>query len=111
MSRERLCRQCRKWHPVDNWPAECMPKASSTRSSLPTPMLNLDTMDPVQSQLDGKMYDSKAKLRETYKAAGVTEVGNDSSVLDPKPRPKPKVDRKAIRNSVRKAAAQVGIST
>ncbi|UPK02389.1 hypothetical protein [Bradyrhizobium sp. 170] len=34
-------------------------------------------MDPVQSQLDGRMYDSKSALRATYRATGVTEVGND----------------------------------
>lgn len=74
------------------------------------PMLALDTMDPVQSQLDGRFYDSKAALRKTYKEAGVVEVGNDSSVLNPKPREKPKPDRKAIRESVGKALNRVGIS-
>jgi hypothetical protein len=36
-----------------------------------------DVMDPVQSQRDGRMYDSKSALRRTYREAGVTEVGND----------------------------------
>lgn len=79
------------------------------RSSLPAPMLNLDTMAPVQSMLDGKMYDSKAALRATYKQAGVTEVGNDSSVMDPKPFKKPKPDKKAIKATVAKAFSQVGL--
>lgn len=72
-------------------------------------MINQDTMEPVQSQLDGKMYDSKAALRATYKAHGVVEVGDDSSVTNPKPRPKPKPDRKKIKAAVGKAFSQVGL--
>lgn len=105
-----MCKQCRKWHPIDEWPLECMPKVTEARSTLPTPMLSLDTMDPVQSQLDGKMYDSKAKLRATYKQAGMVEVGNDSSVTDPKPFKKPRPKRSEIKESVGKAFARAGIS-
>lgn len=55
------------------------------KSDLPPPSqrkrrafyINTDTIDPVQSQLDGKMYDSKSALRATYKAAGYLEVGNE----------------------------------
>lgn len=43
---------------------------------LPLPYVSLDTMDPMRSMLDGKLYDSKASLRATYKAAGVREIGN-----------------------------------
>jgi len=107
--RERFCKVCRDWHEPDKWPYECMPVQVQKRSDLPSPMITLDTMDAVQSQLDGKMYDSKAALRATYKAAGVTEVGNDSSVLEPKPFKKPKSDRKAIRESIGKAINRVGI--
>lgn len=78
------------------------------RSDLPAPMLNLDTMEPVQSQLDGKMYDSKAALRATYKQAGVVEVGNDPSVTDPKPFKKPKPDRAQIKAAVGRAFSQAG---
>ena len=73
------------------------------------PMLALDTMEPVQSMLDGKMYDSKAALRATYKAAGVTEVGNDPSIMDPKPFEKPKPDRKKIKEAVGRAFSQAGL--
>jgi hypothetical protein len=81
----------------------------SARSDLPGPMIIHDTMEPVQSQLDGKFYDSKAALRSTYKAAGVVEVGNDSSVLDPKPFKKPKPKREEIKASVHKAFSKVGL--
>jgi len=86
-----------------------MPEKEYKRSDLSSPMISLDTMDAVQSQLDGKFYDSKSALRATYKAAGVTEIGNDSSVTDPKPFKRPKPDRKAIRESIGKAVNRVGI--
>lgn len=72
-------------------------------------MLLSDTMDPVQSQLDGKLYDSKSRLRRTYRDAGVVEVGNDSSVTAPKPFKKPPPDRQAIKAAVGKALSQAGL--
>lgn len=75
--------------------------APSARSDLPFPMVMSDEMDPVQSQLDGKFYTSKALLRATYRQAGCVEVGNDPQRF--KPREKPKPDRKRIRATVDKA--------
>ncbi|WP_119392723.1 hypothetical protein [Taklimakanibacter lacteus] len=63
-------------------------------------------MAPVQSMLDGKVYDSKAALRATYRAAGVTEVGNDPA-LQRRAR-KPESFRKDVRNSVERAFARAG---
>lgn len=74
------------------------------RSHLPFPMVITDDMDPVQSQLDGRFYTSKSRLRETYRAAGVTEVGNDPARNKPFVKPKP--DRKAIRDTTEKAIAR-----
>ena len=74
------------------------------RSSLPAPMLSLDAMAPVQSMLDGKLYDSKSQLRSTYKQAGMIEVGNDPARH--RPREKPKVDRKAIKDTLDRATAR-----
>lgn len=74
------------------------------RSALPMPMISGDHMDPVQSQLDGKYYDSKSALRRTYKQAGVVEVGNDPARL--RPAPKPKSDEAAVRQSIDKAFAR-----
>src|SRR5687768_18495563 len=54
-------------------------RAIGPRSSLPFPMVLSDTMDPVQSQLDGRYYDSKSRLRATYKDAGVIEIGTDAA--------------------------------
>lgn len=67
-------------------------------------MVMSDTMDPVQSMLDGKMYTSKSALRATYRAAGCEEVGNDPARL--KPRQKAKPDRRKIRDTLEKAEAR-----
>jgi hypothetical protein len=92
-------------------PADQYVRPRGQRSHLAGPQVIGDTMEPVQSMLDGKLYDSKSRLRETYRAAGVTEVGNDSSIVDPKPFKKPPVDRSAIRASVSKAFSKAGLGT
>ncbi|MER8741566.1 hypothetical protein NKH54_00645 [Mesorhizobium sp. M1004] len=74
------------------------------RSHLSAPMINSDTMSAVQSMHDGKVYTSKSALRATYRAAGLEEVGNDPARL--RPRKRPKIDRKAIKDSVQKAQAR-----
>lgn len=103
---ERYCKVCDGWHDLaEPWPAACYKPRTDKRSSLPAPMLNLDTMDPVQSQVDGKLYDSKATLRATYKAAGVVEVGNDQARNKPFKR-KP-IDTKANVEAIQKARAKV----
>ena len=79
-------------------------KHEQKRSHLACPMIATDTMEPVQSMLDGKMYDSKSKLRSTYRAAGMVEVGNDPARLRTRKRPKP--DRAAIKTTVEKAKAR-----
>ena len=109
MARERFCDVCRGWHPLDEpWPAGCVREVINTRSDLTAPMLSLDTMDPVQSQTDGKMYDSKSNLRRTYKEGGVIEVGDDPSILDPKPFKRKRVTREDVRPSVEKALSRAG---
>lgn len=86
MARERYCKTCRGWHPPSDWPAECWQPKRVARGDFPLPLLNRDGMDPIQSMLDGQMYDSKSALRRTYKAAGVIEVGNDGPMASPPPR-------------------------
>jgi hypothetical protein len=75
------------------------------RSHLPAPGVISDTMDPVRSMQDGRIYDSKSAIRRHYKAAGVVEIGNDPARLKPFVKPKP--DKKQIRDAVRKAEAKV----
>lgn len=105
MARQRFCKACRKWHSVENWPVDCAaPARPDTRSGLPAPMILTDCMDPVRSQLDGKMYTSKSALRRTYREAGVVEVGNDPARLRQPQKSKP--DRQAIKDSLEKAQAR-----
>ncbi len=72
-------------------------------------MLITDTMKPVQSMLDGKMYDSKSKLRATYKAAGMVELGNDSSVTNPTPFKRKKPKKQDVKDSLDKAFSRAGL--
>jgi hypothetical protein len=74
------------------------------RSGLPAPMLISDTMDPVQHPCTGEYFASKRAFRQTTRANGCVEVGNDPIRM--KPFKRPKSDRKAIRQSIDKAVAQ-----
>jgi hypothetical protein len=88
--------------------------ACHARSVLGCPMVINDEMPPTQSMADGKYYTSKAAIRATYRPSGnregesFAEVGNDPAMF--RPRPKPKPDRKAIKDAVGKAFARVGLS-
>jgi hypothetical protein len=72
-------------------------------------MLITDQMPPVTSMLDGNIYDSKRALRATYRAAGVTEVGNDVPQLQPRNPKKP--DRKGVKASVARAFSRAGLGS
>lgn len=80
-------------------------RVGPARSDLPSPMLCLDSMDPLLCMADGRTYDSKSAMSAAHKAAGMTEIGNDPSRLRPKERPTP--DRSAIRQSLEKSFARV----
>jgi hypothetical protein len=75
------------------------------RSDLPCPRIASDIMPPVQSQVDGRMYDSKSAIRRSYKVHGVEEIGNDPARLRPFVRPKN--DRRKIKETVERAKARV----
>jgi hypothetical protein len=90
-------------------PADQYVRPRGPRSHLPAPQVIGDVMDPVQSMLDGKLYDSKSRLRRTYREAGMVEVGNDSSVTDPKPFKRPGPDRQAIKAAVGRAFSKAGL--
>lgn len=113
--RQKFCRVCRGWHDPENWPDNCRIADWTASSDYPAPMLINDTMEPTQSMVDGKFYTSKAKMRATYKPSGnregkrYTEVGDDPSIMSPKPRPKTKPDRAAIKASVGRAFSQAGL--
>lgn len=48
-----------------------------------------DTMDPIRSMADGRMYDSKSRYRGDLRARGMVEVGNER--VGPRPEPLPPV--------------------
>jgi hypothetical protein len=79
-------------------------RRAPARSDLPCPRLASDIMEPVQSQVDGRMYDSKSAIRAHYRQAGVIEVGNDPARL--RPFVKPRVGRKEVKDAVAKAKAR-----
>jgi hypothetical protein len=81
------------------------PRPQPKLSDLPCPRIASDIMDPVQSQVDGKMYDSKSGIRRSYKETGHEEIGNDPARLRPFVRPKN--DRRKIKETVEKAKARV----
>lgn len=107
MPRQRLCKVCGQWHALDEpWPEACSQHVSRPTHGLSVPMVNFDTMNPVQSMTNGLYYDSKAALRAEYRRSGVVEVGNDV----PEERPqidwaKQKKDRKA---TIGKALSRAG---
>lgn len=81
------------------------------RSDLPFPMIASDYLaEPVQSMVDGTWHTSKAGLRKTYSPSGneegvrYIEIGNDPARL--KQRERKKVDRKAVKTTLEKAAAR-----
>lgn len=82
-----------------------MRRAPAKRGAFPTPAVQSDALE-AKSMLDGRIYTSKAALRRSYRERGAVEVGDDP--LPPRPRPKP--DREAIRQSIRKAKALAGLS-
>lgn len=103
MATFRLCKNCKDFHDIMDWPIGCM-DIEPSRSKLPMPNLATDVMDAVQSQATGKMHDSKSSLRKEYKSLGMIEVGNDPARNRPKPKPKP--DSKGIKKTIEKATAR-----
>ena len=85
-------------------PAEEYCRPTPNRSSLAAPHLVRDSMLPVKSMLDGKLYDSKSRLRRTYREAGVVEVGNDVA-----PTPSAPKRREDTRAAVGRAFSKAGL--
>ena len=66
---------CKELHDL----AESWPHAGheTKRSSLPMPMLNLDTMPPTMHTMTGQMMDTRSEFRKVTKALNGIEVGNE----------------------------------
>jgi hypothetical protein len=104
----RLCRACEGWHSLEEaWPSACSShfQAATARSDLPHPMVISDSLDGLQSMVDGQRYDSKSALRASYKRAGVMEVGNDIDAtlkLAAQKPDRPKVTKREIHSALQK---------
>lgn len=85
-------------------PEKQFERPAPKRSDLPCPRIASDIMEPVQSQVDGRLYDSKSAIRKHYRETGHIEVGNDPARL--RPFQKPKVTRAEVKQSVEKARAR-----
>lgn len=79
-------------------------RARRRQGELCCPMVIRDGMDAVQSQVDGRLYDSKAAIRAHYRQAGVIEVGNDGPMKSP---PKPVANHERNREAAHRAFAAV----
>ena len=62
-----------------------------------------DHMPETRHMADGKYYDSKSKFRQVTKAHGCIEVGNDSSIVNPKPRAPIQLDRRQRREDIQRS--------
>lgn len=67
---QRLCKVCRGWHETTAWPAGCAQRAVSKRGDFPVPMFTSDSMDPLMSHADGRMYDSRSEMLKHYADTG-----------------------------------------
>lgn len=106
---ERFCKVCRQWHNLGQlWPIACTRIEPDKRGPYRIYVIS-DTLDGMQGQHDGRIYTSKSKLRASYRAHGLIEVGNDPARLrTPKP---PKIDRQAIRASLERAKSRVALTS
>lgn len=105
---ERFCKSCRKWHDLEKpWPIACIKIEPDKRGPYRIHVIS-DTMNAVQGQHDGRIYDSKAQLRASYRAHGLIEVGNDPVRL--KPYKPPTIDRKKVRAALERAKSQYALT-
>ena len=85
--RSRHCRACGEFHALDEaWPAACAGHFASRgpASDLPAPMLIRDSMPPIVSMADRKVYDSKRAYERGVRAAGCVIVGDEKKPFEGK---------------------------
>lgn len=85
----------------------------ASQGQLCAPMIISDGLGVrgVQSQVDGKFYDSKSNLRRHYRQSGVVEVGNDvPKDRGPKRWTEPNARKKRM-DAIGKAFNRVGLPT
>lgn len=65
------------------------------------PFVISDTMEPIRSMADGKMYNSKSVYARSVKAAGCEIIGNDTV-------PRRRTEMPPVREDIRRAIQQLG---
>ena len=55
----------------------------------PTGVMVMPDIAPYRSMIDGSIIPSRSRHREHLRAHGMQEVGNDPSILNPRPQPIP----------------------
>lgn len=119
---ERYDRPSFAWISADEWQARQWARedrifAKAACQGQPcAPMVLTDacgsSIEGLQSQADGKYYDSKSQLRKHYRDAGVIEVGNDVPktrfIHGDKPPRDPMTDRRQ-EAAIHKAFNRLGI--
>lgn len=84
------------------------PPKPAARSSFPTPMIRRDSIDPCRGA-DGRIHDSLASLRRSYRADGNPQGENYIELgTEPLPEPTPPTfDRKERRENIKAAIEDV----
>jgi len=108
----RQCKVCGGWHALDRWGGNCFDEPNwletdlnVCRNFISDSLEGIGGLNGIQCQASGLRFTSKSKLRKEYKARGVIEVGNEPQRMKEFTKPKP--DRKAIRDAVKRATWQV----
>jgi hypothetical protein len=105
------CKTCGGMHETSHWPHNCMPEQFDLAHEyagigiISDNLESIGGLNGIQCQASGLRFTSKSKMRREYKARGVIEVGNEPQRMKEFTKPKP--DRKAIRDAVRRATWQV----
>lgn len=66
-----------------------------------------DQMGDIRHMANGKTYDSKSEFRKATRAAGCIEVGNDPSVMNPKPKQFISPDRARRREDIKRSIYEI----
>ncbi|RAK51206.1 hypothetical protein DJ017_19815 [Phenylobacterium soli] len=78
---------CHEFHDLNEaWPEACAGHFGHRGDDAGLYVIS-DSMDPIRSMADGRMYDSKSAYRRELRARGCYELGNDSVSRAASPRP------------------------
>jgi hypothetical protein len=103
--RYRICPDCGDAHDTHDWPDN----HARPEERLARPSYIADDQPFIKNMVDGKMYDSKSRMRETYKPGGnkdgerYIELGNEEPIHFKRP------EVPDLKPYVERAASKLGI--